>query len=351
MRRTRTWSVGPVPGNGDAIAALSCFTATHCVGVSAFSREVIVSDNAGLTWQVYQPEEVGRYGFTSLDCVANGTCFAIATLGAAPSVGAAIYRSTNGGRSWIRVYRRRTPGNANFRFNDVSCLSATYCLVSGTTGTTGFILVTNTAGRFFTPATLPPQPVGGSIAGLDCVDESSCFAVQNTTARVYASSDTGRLWRALPVPANFTSYERNSVTPTGLSAISCGSPLFCVAGGYIGHLNMTGTTQPFKWVTRDGGKSWSYTNPFASTGARTPNAVGQNAVSCTTREACTMGLSYGDVYSTSDGGLSWSWELGAPQTDNDVLSVACPRVTKCLVSAISNFPKAHVFAGMLWREP
>jgi hypothetical protein len=63
-----------------------------------------------------------------------------------------------------------------------------------------------------------------------------------------------------------------------------------------------------------------------------------------------MGLSYGYVYTTADQGLKWRWDRGAPLSDNDVLSVACPRTTDCLVSAISNFPKKAVFAGTLWLE-
>lgn len=345
-----TWSTRPVPGDGEAVADLNCFTSTRCVGVSLFSPQVITTADAGATWRVFKPRDVGRYGFTSVACVAPDTCYATALLGAAPPVGAAIYKSTDGGRRWNLAYRRSRPHDPAFRFSDVACLSDARCLVSGSDGSTGFILTTFDGGRDWTTARLPAQPRGGSILGIDCAAVDACFAVQDTSARVYKSTDGGRRWFALPVPANFAPYEHDPDTPTGLSAISCGSPSFCVAGGYIGHLNLTGTTQPFKWVTRDGGLRWSYTNPFASTGAKTPSAVSQNAISCNSANDCTMGLSYGYVYSTTDQGRNWAWENGAPLSDNDVLSVACLSASHCLVSAMSNFPKRSVFAGMLWTE-
>lgn len=347
---SRPWSARPVPGNGEAIADLSCSSGTHCVGVSAFSREVIVTNDAGATWRTYQPRAVSPYGFTSVDCLTSGPCYATALLGARATAGAALYVSPDGGAHWRLVREHRASTQPGYRFNDVVCPTSARCLISGTTGASGFILVVETATHRWSSARLPAQSAGGSILGLTCVGRGFCLAAQDATARAYRSSDGGRTWRALPVPRAFAPYESNAATPTGLTSVSCGSVEFCVAGGFIGHLNLTGTTQPFKWVTRDGGSTWTYANPFASTGARTPNAVGQNAISCTSSVRCTMGLSYGLVYATVDGGRAWSWDPRTPQADNDVLSVACPRAGHCLVSAISNFPQRAVFAGMLWVE-
>jgi photosystem II stability/assembly factor-like uncharacterized protein len=344
------WTAQPVPGNGEAIADISCYSVTKCVGVSLFSREVITTSNAGASWVVHQPSSVGRYGFTSIKCLAPATCYATALLGAAPVVGGAVYKSTDGGRSWALTYQKKTPKNPAFRFSDVTCLTTAHCLLTGTDGSTGFILSTTDGGKVWTNTRLPPQPAGGSILGIDCTGARACFAVQNTTARVYKSNDGGVNWTALAIPSNFAPYESNKATPTGLDAISCGSAQFCVAGGYIGHLDLQGTSQPFKWVTRNGGLTWSYTNPFASTGAKTPSAVGQNAISCSSSNDCAMGLFYGYIYSTTDQGLTWTWEDHAPLSDNDVLSLACLSASHCLVSAMSNFPKKSVFAGMLWTE-
>jgi photosystem II stability/assembly factor-like uncharacterized protein len=348
--QSRAWVIRPVPGNGEAIADLSCYSATRCVGVSGYSREVIVTANGGVTWRVFQPATVSGFGFTAVACLAPGVCYATALLGTVAPAGAAIYRSPDGGQRWYRVLERLTPRNHEFRFNDVTCMDPSHCLVSGTDGSEGFIYRTTTGGRTWVRARLPAQAAGGSILGLACAGPTSCLAVQNTDARVYRSTDGGRNWFALPVPANFVPYEKNAATPTGLDAISCGSTTFCVVGGYIAHLNLTGTTQPFKWVTRDGGASWSFLNPFASTGARTSNAVGQNAISCPTAEACVMGVAYGLVYSTSDRGRDWIANGRTPQGDNDVLSVACPTAGHCLIAAVSNFPKRATLAGMLWVE-
>jgi photosystem II stability/assembly factor-like uncharacterized protein len=345
---TGIWSTRTVPGNGEAIASISCYTATNCVGVSLFSREVIITSDAGDSWKVYQPRTVGRYGFTSVECVAPDTCLATGLLGAAPAVGAAVYKSTDGGRDWELSYQRKTPRNAGFKFNDVTCVTTSQCLVTGTDGIAGFILYTSDGARTWTRAHLPPQPRAGSILGIDCASARTCFAVQGTTALVYKSTNGGHDWTVLAIPRNFARYEKNKSTPTGLDAISCGTPSFCVAGGYIGHLNLQGTSEPFKWVTHNGGATWSFTNPFASTGAKTPSAVSQNAIACTSGVDCTMGLFYGDVYSTTDAGRTWTWDSAAPPSDNNVLSVACMSATRCLFSVISNFPQSSVFAGKLW---
>jgi len=346
----RVWTTRVVPGDGDAIAAISCYSATKCVGVSKYSREVITTTNAGNSWVVHRPAAVGRYGFTSVKCVVPDTCLATALLGAAPTVGGAIYKSLDGGQHWYLNFQEKTPRNAAFKFSDVTCVTALRCLVSGTNGSAGFILHTDNGARSWTRARLPAQPRAGSILGVDCAGLNECFAVQGARATVYTSSDSGRSWTTLAIPNNFSRYETNKDTPTGLDAISCGSAAFCVAGGYIGHVNLQGTSEPFKWVTNNGGRSWSFTNPFASTGAKTPSAVSQNAISCTSREDCTMGLFYGYVYSTTDAGRSWTWEHAAPQSDNDVLSVACLGASHCLFSIMSNFPQRSVFAGRLWLE-
>lgn len=348
--QSRPWTVRPVPGNGDALADLSCATGSRCVGVSAYSNQVVTTADGGASWRTFRPRGVSDFGFTSLDCVTVATCYATALLGAGANAGGALYKTADGGARWTLVVEHRAPSRPDYRFNDVACPTRTHCLVSGTDGVAGFILVVRTTTRTFSRALVPRQPRGGSILGITCVGPNVCMAAQDAGARVYRSSDGGRVWRALAVPPAFAPYESNPATPTGISSIACGSARFCVAGGFIGHLNFTGTTQPFKWVTRDAGATWSFANPFASTGARTPNAVGQNAISCASAVSCTMGLSYGLVYATSDAGRSWMWVARTPQSDYDVLSVACPSAGHCLVSAISNFPKRSVFAGTLWVE-
>jgi photosystem II stability/assembly factor-like uncharacterized protein len=342
------WSIHAVPGDGDALSGVSCFSDTRCVGVSLGSRQVVTSVDGGVTWKVREAPRLASMGFTSLSCLTGGTCWATAVVGRTGPGGGAILRSDDAGVRWRSVRTLWAPGNATYRLNDVACTTPQRCLVSGTTGYRGFILTTMNGGRTWSQATLPAQPAAGSITGVHCGGALKCFALQGTRAQIYLSLDGGLTWKALPPPKNFTLYEGGHGTSSGLSAISCGSTDFCTVGGFIARPLLQATTEPIKWVTTDGGATWQFFSPFAETGAKSQFAISNGAISCFAGRSCELGLYYGYLYRTTDEGVSWQRDVTAPNLDSNVLSLSCTNVRHCVASVISNFPSTKLFEGSIW---
>lgn len=54
----------------------------------------------------------------------------------------AIYRTSNGGQSWTKVF----DSNGRFYFNQISCIDATSCYVVGESGNYAVVLATNNSG-------------------------------------------------------------------------------------------------------------------------------------------------------------------------------------------------------------
>jgi photosystem II stability/assembly factor-like uncharacterized protein len=346
-----SWRVERVVGNGEAIADISCYSASRCVGVSIGSSQVSLSKDDGAHWSALRGPREASLGFTSLDCVKPAVCFATVVLGSLAPGGGAVLESVDGGHHWRVDLSRAKPKDPNYRMNDVSCVGANSCLVTGTTGATGFIFFTRDGGREWNNSRLAVQPAHGVINGATCVTTTQCLAGQGAGAYVYRSLNGGRDWTIVRPPPTFTSYESEKGVLTGISALSCGSAKFCVAGGFIAQTQLQGTTEPFSWVSHDGGITWSFTQPFAATGAKSPSAISIGAISCTSALACELGLSYGYIYSTSNGGVTWVRDLGAPDADSNVLSLACVEPTRCIGSVISNFPSHKLFEGSLWIHP
>ena len=330
------------------MATVDCFTPLRCVGVSTGSSQVTVSLDGGRTWRAHRGPTFAQLGFTSLSCDRAGDCLATAALGTMLPAGALVAASVDGGVHWREILVRRAPGNLRYRFNDVLCSTRARCLVTGTDGTRGFILVTTNAGRTWQSARLPNQPAEGSIAAVACPSDVECLATQATRAQVYRSLDAGRTWTVLSVPAPFARVLSEKGVVTGLTALSCGSSTFCVAGGYIAHTQLQSTTEPFKWVTTDAGRTWRFDPPFAVTGAKSPAAISTGAIACVSDTACILGLSYGDVYATSDAGATWVRDRGAPALDSNILSLTCPSLPRCVASVISNFPSGQLLKGSIW---
>lgn len=343
-----TWHVERVVGNGEALIDVSCTGAENCVGVSIGSRQVALSNDGGERWRAVRGPRAAALGFTAVDCVAPATCMATTVLGSLSPSGGAVVKSRDGGRHWRVVFKRIKPNEPDYRLNDVSCINASSCLVTGTTGTKGFIFYTRNGGRTWMNAQLPQQPADGTINGVTCATRSRCLAAQGAMATIYRSDDGGRTWSPEVPPRAFTSYEKEKGVLTGINALSCGSGSFCVAGGFIAQTRLQGTTEPFKWVSRNGGASWNFAQPFAATGAKSPAAISVGAISCTSSLDCILGLSYGYIYSTNDGGVRWVRDTSAPRADSNVLSVARVAQHQYIASVISNMPSKKLFQGSLW---
>lgn len=346
-----SWRILAIPGNSEALAGVSCYSAHRCLGVSMGSSQVVTSEDGGRSWRALAGPGFARLGFTSLYCASTGRCLATAVWGNATPAGGLVAASADGGRHWRLLMTRRFPGNLDYRFNDVWCTSTAHCIVAGTNGAKGFVMLTTDAGRSWFPAHLPAQPIQGSIAAITCTTADECLATQAARAELYRSRDAGRTWSPVYAPSGFTPILLEHGVVTGLTAISCGSVSFCVTGGYIAHTQLQSTTEPFKWVSTDGGRTWSFDQPFAVTGAKSPAAISNGAIACQSSRVCTLGLSYGNIYSTRDAGAIWQRDDGAPHLDSNVLALSCPTTTHCVAAVISNFPSRRLLQGSIWITP
>lgn len=344
------WVVTGIPGDGVTLASIDCYSSSRCVGVSQGSNQVIISNNAGVSWTPRSGPRQARLGFTALDCLKTGMCLATSYLGTQLPTGGAILLSVDGGRHWSVIRTRKAPSFSEYRLNSVTCSTWRDCLVAGTNGKAGFVLVSHNAGMTWWAGRLPRQPAHGTITSVACASALNCFAAQGVGALVYGSSNAGRTWHKLIVPRTFASYSSAPGVVTGLGALSCGSRSFCVAGGFIAHTRLQASTEPFKWVTNDGGVKWRFDQPFAVTGAKTVAAISNGAIDCLASKQCVLGLAYGYVYKTRNAGVAWQRDERAPRFDANVLSVSCRALTRCLVSASSNFPSTQALHGWIWRS-
>jgi hypothetical protein len=172
--------------------------------------------------------------------------------------------------------------------NAVSCVSSTDCMAVGES------LIFHVPGGNIIPhpfalawngtkwATVPTPTLahsGASLNGVSCASASSCMAVgnegfpKNPTAFTLAESWNGTAWKFVPTPT--------PLTPggTALRRVSCTRPASCMAVGYYGYNNGTGTsvTLAEQW----NGTAWH------RRGTPTPGSSGTlGGVACSSAAAC-----------------------------------------------------------------
>jgi photosystem II stability/assembly factor-like uncharacterized protein len=328
------WVVLAIPGNGGAIASLSCYSTSYCVGVGFNSAQIITSSDGGRSWKPHIVADASPVGFNSIYCLPDSTCYATGYLGKKYPAGAVIYKSPNGGKTWTVVYRKPTPTNPFYLLSSISCPTDLRCVATGATGNTGIVLVTGNGGGSWTPSNIPHQPPQSSINQVACLRNSTCFAVNGAVAAVYRSANSGVTWTQLPQASNLSSL--NSTAGMLLSTISCGSTLFCVAGGSAanGH-------NPIIWYTSNGGQTWTV---LSLNHQGFLNEIG--AISCTSAKNCTLGVTYGSVYTTTSGGAGFFLDDSAPKSSNGITSLVCVTKHHCLAT-VQNLGSTSK-KGSLW---
>jgi hypothetical protein len=261
----------------------------------------------------------------------------------------------------------RLPGGGAL-FTSVSCTSGTSCVAVGQTQVFtepgGFTVLHPLAESWNgTTWSIVPTPnlahSGASLNGVSCTSPSACMAVgnegapKNSTLFTLAEQWNGTAWKFMPTPP--------PLTPggTALATVSCTAPGSCMAAGYYGYNNGTGTsvTLAEQW----NGTSWQQrTTP-------TPGRSGTLAgVACTAATAC---MSTGG-HSVPTGNLvsatlaeQWngtSWKVvpspNSPGAGADGLNgVACPAAAACMAvgsgvdqTGESGFNVAEAWNGTSW---
>jgi photosystem II stability/assembly factor-like uncharacterized protein len=295
-------------GTSDWMRGVSCPTASTCYAVG--DRGTIVGRQDGTHWsaqvQTATPiPEIPLYPpptrspqLLGASCPTASACFVVGD-------GGLIAATGDGGGHWSS-----RGSQTSERLSAVGCAKATDCVAAGDGGT----IVGTKDGT-----TWSPQSSGTvqGLAGASCPTAKSCFAVGDQ-GTIVATADHGSTWRA-----------QRSGTTANLNAIDCASASACVAVGALGTILRT----------TNGGRTWvAATGPVA--------AAYLSGVSCPTAKACYAAGQDGRVLTTADGGRTWSQKSSGVGDELD--AVSCTSASKCVATGSTGTVLSTANSGTSW---
>ena len=298
----------------DAIERTACVRASNCFVVGTFGRSralgfgEIVGYGARIRHVGSIPAVLGGNPFYELTCSTSSSC---ALMNGASASGR-VLTTSNGGRSWVT---RRLPPSIRVTMG-ISCASATYCVVPGTSRLrSGPLLAATTTddGATWSVGIVAADP-GGLGVDVSCPSTGTCF--------LDGPGDDATLVRA--TGATSWSLRRVPSGPTALSAVACPTTALCDAVGPGVAMRST-----------DGGITWTTTlkiSPYDST------ILG--ALACPTAMVCLAGglrenprfVPSPVLYRSENGGMTWQ-RTAAPAVDATITSISCATVSICVASS------------------
>ena len=261
------------------LTSVSCVSAADCVAVGsgpgAPGVRAAWSNNLGLRWHdVRLPRGVAS--LNSVTCASGGVCIAggqrsISPFAECPSAGivnsgnvyfcsGVLLRTSNGGRSWVRV------ASGVGDIGAVTCGARGVCLAAAGNA---FEVSTDDGRRWKTFNT----SAGTDANVVACNRDSRCFAVLGTSpTQVSFTSDLARSW-----PNATVSFSSKSARDTQwlYDEMQCSSDMTCVAAGGSDASEYDGVAL----VSEQGGTRWGEANLPPGTGAIT-------AIGCTPAGLC-----------------------------------------------------------------
>jgi len=283
--------------------------------------------------------------------------------------GPALAYSNDGGQSWNLAAPPAADLMGQVTYGEVSCPSVSDCVaVSDAEYPRPVVIWSGDGGADWQDVTLPPPPPGvvpndiGYIDALACSGETCVIGGQynaypGQVPFVDWSDNAGQTWHAATIPGGLPGgapwQGDNSIF-----ALSCFSPLDCVAGGGWFGVTFITLTDPYGAVaeagwalsTTDGGRSWKLE-------ARSIPGVGEiSSLSCPSSGLCVGGAyNHGAegpllVY-TNDFGHTWS-EASLPAGVGAIEDVSCGSSSYCVAVGYSTDAKplalVSVDAGESW---
>ncbi len=254
------------------------------------------------SWSIVaSPNSSGGNVLNGVSCVSASFCMATGSSGSGT---ASLAESWNGSSWSIVPSPNSTGGSANL--SSVSCTSASFCMAIGSS------LAESWRGSSWS-IVLSPNPTGGSanLSSVSCTSASFCMA----TGFYYASSGSisslaetwnGSSWSIVPSP-NPTGSSGGAGAGAFLSGVSCTSASFCMATGTY-YTSSGGNTLAESW----NGTKWSI---VASPNPTSGNYTSLSGVSCTSASFCMATGLYepspiaNDTLAESWNGTSWSLDL------------------------------------------
>jgi hypothetical protein len=326
-----SWSIVPSANahNGFAsslLYAVSCVSASFCAAAGAYRPETTTFEPLLETWNgsswagVVTPNFIGN--LTGVSCVSATSCVAVGYSLSNPSGIKQTMVESWDGTSWTQVTSPDTGAGDNF-LTGVTCLSASSCIAVGSERTSNTevlqTLVESWNGSAWSIVASPSRPGTSGLAGVSCLSASSCTAVGSGSANATAVSKTlvetwnGSAWSIVASPNNSTG------KPNYLTAVSCVTASFCVAGG----------SQAESW----NGSTWSIVSGLGTYAG----GAGLGGVVCLSASSCLVAGWDRDA-ETVQHPVAYSWDgttwsaVPAPQHQafTDALSgLSCPSASFC----------------------
>jgi photosystem II stability/assembly factor-like uncharacterized protein len=328
-----SWSPADVPAAVTTLGELSCPASGVCEATAyagpprlgTYSMERTTND--GASWQVQSlPTGIGE--LLSLTCPTVTTCLAVDFDGVGSLT--KILTTTDSGASWTET----SPPSGVF-FPEVTCATATACIMSGFSSGDDAPYYTTDGGTTWHRGSLPTVPGTDfyDFGRVSCVSATTCFASgdlelngSGAVATFFKTTDGGAVWSAVSVQGSGQS--DSSDLP---GSISCTSATTCVSVGLNyppDSFTYSGPGQVSVFVSTNGGTTW--TEEF-SIGAVIGSA---SNVSCSVGGFCEMvgtdvagGVAYS--FASLDGGVTWTaaaMPVGWLQSD----SLSCPAANACM---------------------
>ncbi len=388
-----SWSVQSIADPTDRnITSVSCASATACMLVGNGTGSFAESWN-GSAWSNLATPSPMSSSLTSVSCVAADACVAVGSL-QTEGGGSVPYAEVWNGATWTTELPPLPSQVNGGDFSAVSCTSATACTAVGSvTGTAVTGLVEAWNGSTWSVVTVPPPAAGapdGLLIAVSCVFSSACVAVGRYGGTggpwlPYSEVWNGTTWSAQTMPS---AGRRGIVPDDDDDSVSCTSPTACAAlfeqstgasdadnGGLVDEWNGTswstqstvslpsvatvhglscasavscmlvGTAEaypsspltdypssPLAEVRQASG--WS----LAPAPLTAPDSSSLDAVSCTSRTACTAvgSPSHGGVVVERWNGRDWQLQSAPSPAGAAVQAVSCASATACMFVGFQN---------------
>jgi hypothetical protein len=361
------WAVQPTPGAlGAVLLSVSCTSPTACIAVGSSSNpgsgrpaKTIAERWDGRRWSIQRtlsPDGAVSSRLSGVSCTSAAACTAVGTAVFARSQ-APLVEHWNGSTWSIQP----TPPTAlTAALNGVSCTSRRFCVavgfVFGSPGDTSAFAERWNGQRWSIQQIPNPKPnpnlsapIENSLAGVSCTSSQFCIAVGVAGAPEISSGSTlAEGWNGSTWSIQQSQNPSTLTHDDALNAVSCTSRSACTAVGPadVGQ----GFSQPD--AQRWNGTRWSVQLPTPNPAANLfAMGLSVNGVSCTSKTTCTSVGSFANDAGTTVtlaerwNGLRWAIQR-TPRLEVDLNGVSCTSAAVCFaVGAGRRGPQAERFTG------
>jgi photosystem II stability/assembly factor-like uncharacterized protein len=287
------WTADVIHAGPSPLSAVTCSTAITCLVVGYGTALRSLDD--GATWTSISPAPNVAAPLGALTCPTASVCLA----GGA----GVLYRSMDAGTTWST-----TPLPTADVISTIACATTTTCLATTAAPNTlsaAPILRTTDAGLTWDAYANLDAPIDA----VSCGSPTDCVAVA-WTGKTYTTSNGGASW----AQSNLISAKYGVVA---LGSVSCTSAAVCFASGAEPQPgNPYLFSQMGVYASNDGGVTWTLDG--------TPSSSGYGRIACNGSVCQVVGLAYGTLSTSVDGGSTWSNVKlpDAPTVAGDVASTS-----------------------------